>query len=83
MEEDRASLRVEVRDTGTGVPESARSHLFDAMASHRMDSNIREAGTGLGLHLVKLHADVAGARIAVVEREGGGSVFQVAFRAES
>jgi signal transduction histidine kinase len=50
---DRASLRVEVRDTGDGIPESARPNLFDALAADRMDSNIRESGTGLGLHLAK------------------------------
>ncbi|MGJ3233126.1 MAG: histidine kinase dimerization/phospho-acceptor domain-containing protein [Oceanicaulis sp.] len=52
-ESGAARLRLHVRDTGCGVPESARAHLFDALASDMMDSAIREAGTGLGLHLAK------------------------------
>lgn len=49
----KSVLRLEVRDTGVGVPESARDKLFDAMAADKMDRSIREAGTGLGLHLAK------------------------------
>ncbi len=76
FDEDRASLRVEVRDTGTGVPESTRAHLFDAMASQRMDSNIREAGTGLGLHLVKRLAQLMDGEVGYEPSDvGEGSIF--------
>ncbi len=73
---DRAVLRVSVSDTGVGVPESARSNLFDAMASHRMDSNIREAGTGLGLHLVKRLSALMHGEVGYTPNENGsGSTF--------
>ena len=73
---DRAVLRVSVSDTGIGVPESARSHLFDAMASHRMDSNTREAGTGLGLHLVKRLSALMHGEVGYTPNEtGSGSTF--------
>ncbi len=73
---EQASLRVEVRDTGAGVPESARSHLFDALASNQMDSNIREAGTGLGLHLVKRLASLMNGEVGYQPGENSdGSVF--------
>lgn len=73
---DRANFRVEVRDTGTGVPESARNHLFDALASDRMDRNIREAGTGLGLHLAKRLASLMQGEVGYKPAdEGKGSVF--------
>jgi signal transduction histidine kinase len=69
-----ARLRFQVRDTGRGVPESARAHLFDALASDRMDSSIREAGTGLGLHLCKRLAELMDGEVGY-EPAGSGSVF--------
>ena len=70
----RARLRVEVRDTGCGVPESAREHLFDALASDRMDTSIREAGTGLGLHLAKRLAGLMDGEVGY-KPASGGSIF--------
>lgn len=56
--EGMARLRLSVCDTGIGVPESAREHLFDSFSIHNADSAIREAGTGMGLHLAKLLAEL-------------------------
>lgn len=73
---DRASLRVEVRDMGDGVPESARANLFDALAIDRMDANIREAGTGLGLHLAKRLAQLMDGEVGYAPADSGdGSLF--------
>jgi signal transduction histidine kinase len=73
---DRASLRVEVRDTGDGVPESARPNLFDALAADRMDANIRESGAGLGLHLAKRLAALMDGEVGYAPAEtGSGSQF--------
>ena len=72
----RAVLRLEVRDTGHGVPESARTHLFDAMSADRMDRSIREAGTGLGLHLAKRLAGLMEGEVSYQPAETGtGSIF--------
>jgi len=73
-EADQAIMRVEIIDTGDGVPESARAHLFDALAEQTMDKNIREAGTGLGLHLAKRLATLMGGT-AGYEPAGKGSKF--------
>jgi CheY-like chemotaxis protein len=73
---DKARLRVEVRDTGGGVPESARAHLFDALAADKMDSNIRESGAGLGLHLAKRLAGLMNGSVGYEPGASGvGSVF--------
>lgn len=69
-----ARLRFEVRDTGCGVPESARPHLFDALAADHMDSAIREAGTGLGLHLCKRLAELMDGEVGYKPAESG-SIF--------
>ncbi len=74
--DDKARLRVEVRDSGVGVPESARAHLFDALAADKMDANIREAGTGLGLHLAKRLAELMDGSVGFEPNEAGpGSTF--------
>ena len=62
---------VEVADTGPGVPERARAHLFEAF-----QTVARKEGSGLGLaiaaELVKAH----GGEIALV-RNDGGAAFRV------
>ena len=79
MREDQqglSTLRISVRDTGSGVPESSREQLFNAMGKDSIDENIKQAGTGLGLHLVRKLAEMmhgeAGYEPA---EEGAGSVF--------
>lgn len=77
----RSKLRVEVRDTGVGVPVSARDALFDAMSAEKMDRNIREAGTGLGLHLAKRLAGLMDGSVGYDPAEtGSGSIFWLEVR---
>jgi len=73
-EQGQARLRLQVRDTGCGVPETARTHLFDALASDRMDRSIREAGTGLGLHLCKRLTQLMDGEVGY-KPAGSGSIF--------
>lgn len=72
----KSTMRLEVRDTGLGVPESARSNLFDALAAESMDRSIREAGTGLGLHLAKRLVSLMDGEVGYRPADSGeGSVF--------
>ena len=71
---------LEVLDRGPGVPESEREKIFEAFYRIGREETRTTTGTGLGLHLVRLHAETCGARASVGAREGGGSIFQVAFR---
>ena len=71
---------LEVADRGPGVPASERDRIFEAFYRMGSEATRTATGTGLGLHLVRLHAEACGARASVLSREGGGSVFQVAFR---
>lgn len=72
---DYGNLRVEVRDTGSGVPESARDRLFDAFSNEQMDSCIREAGTGLGLHLAARLAELMDGQAGYEPAENGSIFF--------
>jgi len=65
---ERSNLRLSVSDTGYGVPESIREHLFEPFATGRPD------GTGLGLAMVREVADAHGGR-ACVEHRNDGTTF--------
>lgn len=71
---------LEVLDRGPGVPATEREKIFDAFYRIGSEQTRTTTGTGLGLHLVRLHAETCGAQASVVDREGGGSIFRVAFR---
>lgn len=48
-----AMARVEVRDTGRGIPEEALKKVFDAFYQVDKSSNREDSGTGLGLSISK------------------------------
>jgi signal transduction histidine kinase len=69
-----SELRIEVRDTGTGIRANALATIFDAF--QRADES-RADGLGLGLFIVKRAADLLGHRVEVQSAEGHGSRFTV------
>jgi signal transduction histidine kinase len=73
------SVRIEVWDTGVGIPAASLSDIFHEF--HRLaDPNRGEdrlPGMGLGLAIVDRIASLIGAAIDVRSREGRGSVFSV------
>jgi signal transduction histidine kinase len=73
----RTRVVLEVADRGPGVPPEEQEHVFEAF--HRMGNEATRTapGTGLGLHLVALHARAMGGKARVRTRKGGGSLFQV------
>ena len=78
---DGEHILLEVADRGPGVPDAERDKIFQAFYRVGSEATRTTTGTGLGLHLVSLHAQVAGAEVSVHLREGGGSIFRVAYRA--
>ncbi|WP_224981682.1 ATP-binding protein [Geomonas agri] len=70
-------VRFEVRDTGIGIPEAARSHLFKPF--RQLDATISRkfGGSGLGLAIVHSLVEMMRGRITVNSRHGAGSSFLV------
>ena len=59
---------IEVADSGPGVPERARAHLFEAF-----QSVARTGGSGLGLAIAQELVQAHGGQIALVKNEGGAT----------
>ena len=71
-----AALRVEVWDTGPGIPRDRLEDVFKEFL--RLDAPDAPAGgMGLGLAIVDRLARVLGAPVTVRSREGRGSVFSI------
>src|SRR5512133_705120 len=70
-------LRVEVWDTGIGIPKEELTAIFGEF--HQLDNPARERskGLGLGLAIVERLADLLGHAVDVRSRPGKGSVFAV------
>jgi len=70
-------LRIEVWDTGPGIPEGQLQAIFEEF--HQLDNPARERarGLGLGLSIVQRLADLLGHTIDVRSRPGKGSVFAI------
>jgi hypothetical protein len=68
-------LRVEVWDTGQGVPENERKRLFEPF--YRLENEVRprDRGLGLGLTYAQRLADLAGAALTLRAHPGRGSCF--------
>jgi signal transduction histidine kinase len=69
--------RVEVRDTGIGIPASALPRVFERF--FRVDSarSRAEGGTGLGLAIVKHLVDAMGGKVWAESEPGKGTSFYV------
>jgi signal transduction histidine kinase len=71
------TVRVEVSDTGIGVPEADRAKLFTEFFRAENAKAVEESGTGLGLVIVKEILDGIGGRIFMASEEKVGSIFVV------
>ncbi|PTY08715.1 hypothetical protein DB347_03840 [Opitutaceae bacterium EW11] len=70
-----AHLRIEVEDTGIGIPAEAAARLFQVFSQADASTTRRFGGTGLGLAISRQIVELMGGKIGMVPKEGHGSVF--------
>jgi len=68
-------VRLQVSDTGVGIPEQEIPKLFDRF--FRASTSVATPGTGLGLSIVKSIIDAHGGTISVESEEHCGTIFSV------
>jgi len=79
QEKDNVIFKVEISDTGIGIPEEKHADIFDPFT--QVDSSIsREyGGTGLGLNIVSNIIEQMGGDIALQSAKGEGTTFTISF----
>jgi len=70
-------IRLEVADTGPGIPAGLRSAVFGRFFQVEETAPRRAEGTGLGLAIVKDFVDLHGGRCRATEAPGGGAAFVI------
>ncbi|MGH9088069.1 MAG: PAS domain-containing sensor histidine kinase [Acidimicrobiales bacterium] len=72
--------RLEVADTGIGIPVADQQHLFERFFRATNARLQAAAGSGLGLAIVRLVAERHGGHVEIRSEEGAGTVVTVTLR---
>ncbi|RME77595.1 MAG: PAS domain-containing protein [Chloroflexi bacterium] len=75
LADDQPRIRIEVRDTGIGIPPEHQQRIFDHF--YRVDTSHTTPGTGLGLSIVREIVNAHGGSLHVESTPGAGSVFTI------
>ena len=70
-------LKLQVRDSGIGIPKERIRHIFDRYYQVGKSQSKESKGTGIGLSLVKDFVGLLQGTIEVESEEGSGSCFSV------
>jgi two-component system OmpR family sensor kinase len=72
---DDDAVRLRVTDNGIGIPAEHLPHVFDRF--YKADQSRSQAGSGLGLSIVKAIVERHGGTVSVRSRQGVETVFEV------
>ena len=72
-------LRVDVIDTGIGIPRERLAAIFDRFEQADNSTQRRFGGTGLGLAISRTLCELLGFRLTVASEPDAGSVFSILF----
>lgn len=75
--QDGRHMDVVIKDSGTGIPADQIEHIFDLYYQAQNASNLKQAGTGIGLALIKQFVELHHGEIFVYSTEGLGTTLRV------
>ena len=75
IEPDKVMLRIDVHDTGIGIPLRVQEHIFERFAQVDESATRRHGGTGLGLAIARQLTNLMGGLLVVDSTPGVGSCF--------
>ncbi|UTP39995.1 PAS domain S-box protein [Phenylobacterium sp. LH3H17] len=68
-------LRLEVADTGVGIPEAVQPRIFQRFDQGDASTTRKFGGSGLGLAITQRLAEMLGGKVGFASTEGVGSIF--------
>lgn len=77
LEELPAGVKMEVRDSGRGIPEDEQGRIFDKFRQVSRSDATEKGGSGLGLAICKALVEAHGGSIKVKSKPGEGSCFTI------
>ena len=72
---DGDTVRIEVRDTGVGIPKDQLAYIYDEFYQVGSDASVAREGYGLGLSIVQRLVRLLQVRLDVESQVGAGSSF--------
>ena len=72
---DPEKMRIEVADTGIGIPQDKRTAIFDRFRQADSSTTRKYGGSGLGLTICKQLVEMHGGQIGICNQPQGGSMF--------
>ncbi|HDR6315690.1 TPA: two-component sensor histidine kinase [Bacillus thuringiensis] len=77
LQEHEKFVEIRIRDTGIGISEEQKQHIFERFYKADSSRNRTYGGSGLGLAIVKKVLDLHQGKIKVESEEGNGTKFIV------
>ena len=74
---DTATFRFVVEDTGIGIGEDFKEHIFEPFTQEHPDARTHYNGVGLGMSIVKRLVDQMNGTVEISSQQGKGSVVRV------
>lgn len=79
LDQTLQNFQMIIEDTGSGIPNSQLDHIFDLYFQANNAQGLKQAGSGIGLALIKQYVELHHGEIEVVSKEGTGTTFRVLF----